>query len=199
MTANDPIRDAEPSRRPSRWRTRQVQIRSIVTAEIACQICQMHQPATAMPDSHQLDFVAYRRVSVEVVTMLMCVVLAGTLAAAHLAPVSARSDQAIPDFNAELRPIINDLPRYARSKDWITDDDLPPSGMSERPLGTLKARLRISRVGRVDGCKIVVSSGNEVLDERTCRLLSRRARFKRPLTSQQRTYLYEHRWQVPHD
>jgi hypothetical protein len=152
-----------------------------------------------MPDSHQLDFVAYRRVSVEVVTMLMCVVLAGTLAAAHLAPVSARSDQAIPDFNAELRPIINDLPRYARSKDWITDDDLPPSAMSGRSLGMLKARLRVSPIGRVDGCTIVMSSGNEDLDERTCRLLSRRARFKRPLTSQQRTYLYEHRWQVPHD
>nr|WP_254798089.1 energy transducer TonB [Sphingobium sp. AS12] len=44
--------------------------------------------------------------------------------------------------------------------------------------GTAGFRLTISSSGEVEQCIVTASSGHAVLDEATCRLLSKRARFK---------------------
>jgi len=44
--------------------------------------------------------------------------------------------------------------------------------------GTVVADLTINPRGRVDGCKIVQTSGHKVLDDTTCSILVDRARFQ---------------------
>lgn len=60
---------------------------------------------------------------------------------------------------------------------WITADDYPPSALREGAAGSTAVLLRITPTGMVDECQIVMTSGYAVLDETTCRLAARRARY----------------------
>lgn len=59
----------------------------------------------------------------------------------------------------------------------IRGDDYPSSAQREGAEGSVIARLSIGPDGRVAGCSIVKSSGNNALDSTTCSVLTRRARF----------------------
>jgi protein TonB len=56
-------------------------------------------------------------------------------------------------------------------------DDYPASAQANGEEGTVQAKLTVSASGRVSGCEIVRSSGHKSLDDATCRILERRARF----------------------
>ena len=56
-------------------------------------------------------------------------------------------------------------------------DDYPASAQANGEEGTVQAKLTVSTSGRVSACEIVRSSGHKSLDEATCRILQRRARF----------------------
>lgn len=60
---------------------------------------------------------------------------------------------------------------------WITNDDYPSTSIRRIEEGNVSYRLAIGSDGRVDGCSITRSSGHARLDEATCRLVERRARF----------------------
>lgn len=57
-------------------------------------------------------------------------------------------------------------------------DDYPMEARRSLWSGKVVADLRISARGTVDDCKIVESSGHKLLDDTTCRILVKRARFK---------------------
>jgi len=60
---------------------------------------------------------------------------------------------------------------------WATNDDYPPAAQREGVEGTTGFRLEIGTDGRVTACSITSSSGSSALDDTTCKLMMRRARF----------------------
>jgi protein TonB len=56
-------------------------------------------------------------------------------------------------------------------------DDYPIEAVQHRWQGTVVADVTISAEGRVNACKIVQSSGYDVLDAKTCEIMTNRARF----------------------
>jgi protein TonB len=56
-------------------------------------------------------------------------------------------------------------------------DDYPASAQANGEEGTVQAKLTVSTSGRVSGCEIIRSSGHKSLDDATCSILQRRARF----------------------
>lgn len=61
---------------------------------------------------------------------------------------------------------------------WLSDADYPSRAQREERSGTAGFRLEIGPDGRVTNCTITSSTGHSDLDEATCRLLPRRARFR---------------------
>ncbi len=60
---------------------------------------------------------------------------------------------------------------------WITTSDYRTRWINEGLSGTASFTLKIDASGRVTNCSITKSTGHDVLDGATCRLLERRARF----------------------
>ncbi len=60
---------------------------------------------------------------------------------------------------------------------WIVSTDYPKMAMLMQETGSTGFRLTVGKDGRVTGCKITQSSGFARLDELTCTLITRRARF----------------------
>ncbi|MBW0145437.1 energy transducer TonB [Sphingomicrobium clamense] len=59
----------------------------------------------------------------------------------------------------------------------FSTDDYPSRALRNEEQGTVRARLTIDTRGRVSACTVTQSSGSSLLDDTTCRLLQRRARF----------------------
>lgn len=59
-----------------------------------------------------------------------------------------------------------------------TNDNYPPSALRRGEQGKTRFRLDINEKGRADNCQILESSGSPELDETTCDILIKRARFK---------------------
>ena len=82
----------------------------------------------------------------------------------------------------------------------ITSEDWPNAALREEAQGTVEVELRIGRSGRVRSCRLVRSSGNGALDNRTCSIIRERFEFApatrngRPIESRYRTSV---RWVLP--
>ena len=63
------------------------------------------------------------------------------------------------------------------SEAWITFDDYPPEAIRAGKGGLTVFRLDVDAKGAVGGCTIVASSGFEALDQQTCLVMRKRARF----------------------
>ena len=89
-----------------------------------------------------------------------------------------------------------------RPQSWVTNDDYPPRALRSEEEGTTGVRLSIGTDGRVTGCDVTSSSGSSELDDATCRLLTRRARFEpakqngQPVTG---TWSTRFTWDIPDD
>lgn len=62
---------------------------------------------------------------------------------------------------------------------WFTSDDYPVEALRRTEEGRVRVRLAVDRRGRARACAIVESSGSAALDEGTCRIFVRRARFEK--------------------
>lgn len=60
---------------------------------------------------------------------------------------------------------------------WATNDDYPALAMREEREGKVGFALQVDPAGRIEKCTITSSSGHADLDNETCVLLQRRARF----------------------
>ena len=84
---------------------------------------------------------------------------------------------------------------------WVTTSDYRSRWVREELTGTAGFRLQIAANGRVTGCSITRSTGHAALDEATCSLLQKRARFEPakgrdggPVAG---TYSSAVKWQLP--
>ncbi len=83
----------------------------------------------------------------------------------------------------------------------FSSEDYPNSALSANEQGTTSVRLTIGTDGRVSGCEIAGSSGSSALDNATCNILRRRARFTPAVDSNGQptsdTYSQRITWKVP--
>lgn len=85
----------------------------------------------------------------------------------------------MPATETPKQPVVESTPPMLRGNlsSLITDDDYPSSSLRNGEAGRVTVRLHVNDSGRADGCEIAISSGYHTLDEATCRLLVRRARY----------------------
>ncbi len=74
-------------------------------------------------------------------------------------------------------PSVGAKPRNDPSA-WISTDDYRSSWINREMTGTARFRLEIAANGRVTNCTITGSTGHSALDQATCQLLERRAKFQ---------------------
>ncbi|MFM5931012.1 MAG: energy transducer TonB [Novosphingobium sp.] len=60
---------------------------------------------------------------------------------------------------------------------WVTSFDYPSQALRAELTGVVLVELHVNRWGSLADCVIAASSGHAILDEETCRLVMRRARF----------------------
>jgi protein TonB len=84
---------------------------------------------------------------------------------------------------------------------WVTAEDYPAAALRAEVEGTVGIDVAIDARGRVTDCIVTASSGSDVLDQTTCRLYARRARFTPALDEAGRpaaTHRADRvRWQIP--
>lgn len=61
---------------------------------------------------------------------------------------------------------------------WLTNDDYRPAWARRELTGTARFRLDIAASGKVTNCSITGSTGHAELDQATCALVTKRARFE---------------------
>lgn len=114
-------------------------------------------------------------------------------------PAVGTADPILPEPPPLFDPV-SARPRNDAAR-WITESDYKTSWINREMMGTAGFRLAISASGQVEGCQITRSTGHSALDEATCALLMRRAKFEPAKdTSGQRvagTYASSVRWQIP--
>jgi periplasmic protein TonB len=93
----------------------------------------------------------------------------------------------IPRPSATITPVVSQPvpkvdPVAARPRNdplrWVTNDDYRSSWIRQEMTGTARFRLEIAANGAVSSCTITGSTGHPALDEATCGLISRRAKFQ---------------------
>lgn len=69
--------------------------------------------------------------------------------------------------------------RQARGNpaDWISADDYPADALAAEAEGHVGVKYAVNAAGRIEGCTVIVSSGNASLDRATCSVLTRRGRY----------------------
>ena len=84
---------------------------------------------------------------------------------------------------------------------WLTDNDYRTSWIRKEMFGTASFTLSVGANGRVENCSITKSTGHSALDQATCKLVAKRARFSpasdslgKPTTG---TYSNSIRWVLP--
>ncbi len=84
---------------------------------------------------------------------------------------------------------------------WITSDDYPSRALRDEAQGRVTAAWDINAQGRAENCRIVSSSGNADLDEQTCVLVLRRARYQPALDAggspMRSTARQSWKWEIP--
>lgn len=84
---------------------------------------------------------------------------------------------------------------------WMTTDDYPPSALRDGVEGTVGTVLLIGADGKVTSCSVTSSSGSSLLDDTSCRLLTRRARFQPGKDSAGNAiggqYRFRFSWKIP--
>lgn len=86
---------------------------------------------------------------------------------------------------------------------WVTNNDYPGRALTREHEGNVSYSINVDARGRVLDCRIVSSSGHDTLDNATCRLIERRARFN-PATDRtgaevSGTYRGLVSWVIPQD
>lgn len=80
-----------------------------------------------------------------------------------------------PSPGSGIKPL-DAVPRN-NPRSWVTADDYRSSWINRELTGSAKFDLAIAPNGRVTGCRITQSTGHEALDQATCSLIAKRARF----------------------
>jgi protein TonB len=86
---------------------------------------------------------------------------------------------------------------------WFSTIDYPSVAIREGDEGTVAISVKVDINGRVSSCTVTQSSGHIALDEITCKLYAKRARFTAALGKDgapvEASYADRIRWQLPAD
>lgn len=86
---------------------------------------------------------------------------------------------------------------------WVTTNDYPSAALREEISGVTRFRAIVGPDGRVSDCEVIQTSGSDILDAATCRLIVRRARFNPALDEGGNPtsgyYTTNVRWMIPLD
>jgi TonB family protein len=117
---------------------------------------------------------AFLRATLVSVTIgaIMIVVLTALLITAH----AGKGVPSNPVYPTAAEPI-NSLPSLFAVSDY------PAQALARHQQGTTTFKLRVGAHGRVDGCEVERSSGSTALDQATCRIVTRRSRFRPAVNS----------------
>lgn len=84
---------------------------------------------------------------------------------------------------------------------WVTTNDYRSSWINREMIGTTGFKVQVGTNGRAESCLITRSSGHDALDQATCALISKRARFQPAKNSKgekiEGSYSSSVRWQLP--
>lgn len=83
-------------------------------------------------------------------------------------------------------------PLKPKNSGWVTDADYRPAWVRREMAGVVSFSLEVTD-GKVTGCSVTKSSGFSELDDATCQLIQRRARFNKASGN----YRNSVRWQIP--
>lgn len=120
-------------------------------------------------------------------------------------PAPVPAPKPLPSFSPAPAPspsfdAVGAAPRNDQTQ-WITTQDYRSSWIRRGYEGTASFRLDIAANGKVTGCTVTKSTGHSALDEATCDLATRRARFDPARdTSGEKTsgsFSSAVRWQIP--
>ena len=67
-----------------------------------------------------------------------------------------------------------------RLKPLFTYDDYPAEAVRNHWQGVVVTELKVGVTGSPTACRVIKSSGYQILDDKTCELLMRRAKFSPP-------------------
>lgn len=111
----------------------------------------------------------------------------------------------VPSPGPAPKPVAEAIAAKARNNpgEWITEADYKSSWINRGWAGNAGFRLEVGASGRVEGCEITRSTGFAALDEATCALVTKRARFDPARNGDgdkvSGTYSSSVRWQIPED
>lgn len=91
-------------------------------------------------------------------------------------PAHAQSANGFSEAPAAPEVSVRAMPREG-GPPLISASDYPPAALRNGEQGLVRVTLLVGIDGRVAGCAVTVSSGSQTLDEATCSILRRRARF----------------------
>jgi len=95
-----------------------------------------------------------------------------------VAPPPVITRTAPPAPPAPPRPVVSQAAKAkANLTSLFSTDDYPQSSIRNEEQGTTAVRLTIGTDGRVSDCSISASSGSTALDNATCNIIRRRARY----------------------
>ena len=118
--------------------------------------------------------------------------------------ITPRAIPAPPAPPAPPKPVISQAARArANLTSLFSTDDYPQSAIRNEEQGTTAVRLTIGTDGRVAGCDVTASSGSNALDQATCNIIRRRARYTpakdqagNPITGTDSARI---RWELPEE
>jgi len=84
--------------------------------------------------------------------------------------------QPLPTAKPSFAPVLA-KPRN-NPQDWVTTEDYRSNWIRQEMTGRARFRLEIAADGRVTGCEVTATTGHAALDQATCSLITRRARFQ---------------------
>ena len=79
---------------------------------------------------------------------------------------------------AAMRRIAVDAEPVGNEDEWVTPDDLPPAYQNMAQTRLAIMRFDINTSGRVESCRILLSTGAAPLDAQSCRVMQARARYR---------------------
>jgi TonB family protein len=96
---------------------------------------------------------------------------------------------------SSLGPVAGKPTTFLSPMPLITNDDYPLSSIRAGEAGTTRMKLWVGVDGHVNSCSILQSSGASILDDTSCRLVTRRGRWAPPKAPF--VYLMDHQWVLP--
>ena len=128
--------------------------------------------------------------------------IAGWLLLSTAVEADPRLMRAAPEFVRKNRVLLikqyggGPIPR-GNPKSWITTDDYPTGALHGGLHGLVSIQATVDDRGRTTGCNVIRSSSSSLLDNLTCKIFLRRARYRPPIIPEERLAKFKYRWVAP--